>query len=187
MTVNTGQRQPVIPLPEGLCPMHQDLRLKHIADLGLPPYHLAVMVALNRHANYQTHECFPSLTTIARESQVSRRHVVNVLQELSKAGHITLRSGKRHRQPTVYTLLPRHLASARNAPETKSTASAPCAHEPTTNYIPPGAYGKPIRKRKTKPDYTQPCGRKHWDWIDCLACRKLGIVPAISELEAKRH
>lgn len=121
--------------------MHSDQRLKHIVDLGLPPYHLAVMVALNRHANWQTNECWPSLTTIARESQVSRRWVVNVLKDLDRAGHILLKSGKRKRIPTIYTLLPRHLASAQDAPvrtnEIMYPASAPSAHEPTTTTTQP--------------------------------------------------
>lgn len=156
--------------------MHSDQRLKHIVDLGLPPYHLAVMVALNRHANWRTHQCHPSLDTIARESQVSRRWTVEVLQDLAKAGHINLKSGKAHRLPTVYTLLPRHLASAQSARVT----SAPSAHEPTTTTataqtqpfklnargIPKGAYD---RKRQYE-TYIQPCGNRHRPSTGCEAC-----------------
>lgn len=74
---------------------------------------LAVMMVLIRHADNDTHDCYPSTATIAQKTGLSRRYVVTVLQRLAGHGLITITprvitsaAGNTIPQSNLYTLLP---------------------------------------------------------------------------------
>ena len=65
--------------------------------------HIAVYVQLCYHSNYTTQQCFPSITLIANKLNLSRRHIIRVINALEeiKVIHKEKTEGKK----TVYSLL----------------------------------------------------------------------------------
>ena len=84
----------------GYLRVYNDLYDKFGAQLG--PYGLAVYVALSRYAN-KDEECWPSHTTIAEGTGMSRRQVIREVNKMEKLGIIIIERSK-HRSH-VYILL----------------------------------------------------------------------------------
>jgi len=74
------------------------------------PYGVAVYAALARFADFNTRTCHPSYETVSDMLQMSRRHVIRVVQRLAKVGLISIKKPPRgrglRRVANVYTLNP---------------------------------------------------------------------------------
>lgn len=91
----------------------------------LGPYGLATYMALCRHADNETSECFPSYGTIARETGMSRRKAIYEIQRMEQLGIIAVE--RNHHTSNVFILLdtsaqPAPLPSAHNAPPSAQPA-----------------------------------------------------------------
>ncbi len=86
---SAGQR------PEGRC---VDRRL---LTLGLGPYAIAIYVALHSYTNC-ANRCFPSITTLAKATRMSRDTAIRAIKTLESAGFIRVERTRKH---NVYTLL----------------------------------------------------------------------------------
>lgn len=71
----------------GYLRVYNDLYDRYGAQLG--PYGLAVYVALCRYANHDS-ECWPSHTTIAKGTGMSRRQVIREVNKLEELGVIAV-------------------------------------------------------------------------------------------------
>lgn len=111
--------------------MHHDTRVKFILDLGLPPIQLAVLLAINRHANHKNHRCFPSIATISRLAVTHRTTTIRAIQALAKAGHLEVDSGHDLRTVSTYVVVPRMFTSR------AVRQSASSGERQRTNYIQP--------------------------------------------------
>src|SRR5690348_8838842 len=72
-----------------------------VRDSALGSSAKLVAYTLSLHMNSDGASCFPSLTTLAREANLSRRTVVTALDELEHAGLVERARGGRGR-PTRY-------------------------------------------------------------------------------------
>lgn len=69
---------------------------------GLKPLQRLVLLCLANHAN-EADECWPSLDTLAKETGISRRYVVELVHELASLGLVSMSKRKRS-ATTLYRL-----------------------------------------------------------------------------------
>jgi|SRR5690349_18731386 len=131
--------------------MHQDKRLKHIVELGLPPPQLAVLIAINRFANWKTHEAKVRIATLARTAVMSARSIFRALEPLARAGHVEIESGKHDRTSSTFTLLPRMLDSAKLSQSRVKGDSANLADRTNYHYSDDPRRGPRCKACKRKP------------------------------------
>ena len=76
----------------------------HIVDAGLG-LNLAIYIALLRHVNNETQQCFPSVKRLALMTGFSESTVSRGLGELEEMKLIHIRSRKAQGRPNLYTML----------------------------------------------------------------------------------
>lgn len=93
-----------------------------------------LLVLLADHADKLHHRCYPSISHLARESEMSERSVLNKLSLLEEKGLITRhqRSKDGLKLCTVYEL-PGGTASGAVVPQEVQEGTAPRAHKPITD------------------------------------------------------
>lgn len=119
----------------GFLKVYNDLFDKFGPALG--PYGLAAYMALCRHADNDTSECFPSYGTIARETGMSRRKAIYEIQKMEQLGIIAVERNRR--TSNVFVLLD---TSALHAPQNGASHAPPDAQ--------PAPKQSPINKRTRK-------------------------------------
>lgn len=107
----------------GYLKVYNDLFDRFGPTLG--PYGLAAYMALCRHADNETSECFPSYGTIARETGMSRRKAIYEVQRMEQLGIIEVE--RNHHTSNVFILLdtsaqPAPLPGAPHAPPSAQPA-----------------------------------------------------------------
>lgn len=104
----------------GYLKVYNDLFDKFGPTLG--PYGLAAYMALCRHADNESSECFPSYGTVARETGMSRRKAIYEIQKMEQLGIIAVE--RNHHTSNVFILLD---TSALHAPLTSAPHAPPSA------------------------------------------------------------
>lgn len=119
---------------------------------ALGPYGLAAYMALCRHADNETSECFPSYGTIARETGMSRRKAIYEVQRMEQLGIIEVE--RNHHTSNVFILLdtsaqPAPLPSAPHAPPSAQPAPK---QSPTKKNTRHSSNKKVSEKKNYRPD-----------------------------------
>jgi hypothetical protein len=112
----------------GYLKVYNDLFDKFGPTLG--PYGLAAYMALCRHADNETSECFPSYGTIARETGMSRRKAIYEIQKMEQLGVLGVE--RNHHTSNVFVLLD---TSALHAP-LSGASPAPSDAQPAPKQSP---------------------------------------------------
>lgn len=131
----------------GYLKVYNDLFDKFGPTLG--PYGLAAYMALCRHADNETSECFPSYATIARETGMSRRKAIYEIQKMEQLGIIEVE--RNHHTSNVFVLLD---TSALHAP-LPSASHAPADAQPAPEQSPINKYThhRSNKRNNRKRDY----------------------------------
>ena len=112
-----------------------------ICDSDLPPITRLVALTLSLHMNERGGSCFPSVTTLQRETGLSRNAVLKALRSLETAGWLTVK--RTARRVNVYTATvppgaPHAPAGAPHAPAlARHTRPNSSIELSTNNYVPP--------------------------------------------------
>ena len=85
---------------------------------GLKPLQRLVLLCLANHAN-EAEECWPSLDTLAKETGISRRYVVELVHKLASLGLVSMSKRKRS-ATTLYRLFDAASVAARTTSERAS-------------------------------------------------------------------
>lgn len=101
---------------------------------GLDPYKQTVMAWLIFHTNTEG-QCFPSIDTLVEETGISKRKLVDVLQELHRMGLIekTIRNSKAGRKSTLYTVYKKRPSAPRASTPSAGDATGTQVHEAQRN------------------------------------------------------
>lgn len=88
------------------------------ASLSGKPHALALFVQLALYADYETKSCFPSLTTLMKDTGLSKNTVLKAIKELEAAGLLRkgVRTDPQHANTYTVMEIPSKVASSRDEP-----------------------------------------------------------------------
>lgn len=85
---------------KGFTMSQNELRMKICRDCG--PLGALLYIQLLSHHNRDNRKCFPSISTLEKETCISRRKINDLITNLYKHGYIIVRSGGRNHSNTYW-------------------------------------------------------------------------------------